>query len=284
MKKTFLVALLSLFLLVGLSASLYAQTIAFKPMWETDTTLRTPESVLFDPAQKVLYVACINGGPSMENKGSYIAKVGLDGKVIQLKFTENLNSTKGMGILDGKLYVTEMTQVAEIALSSGKILNRYPIQGAQFLNDIAIDAKKKIVYVSDSRDSKIWALTDGKASLILEGAPLKGTNGLLVDNNQLLIGNGDGSLLAMDPATKSLKTLGKVTGGIDGIAALGNQRYIVTEWSGKVWYVQADGSTELKLDTTKEKINSADIGYNPGSQVVFVPTFFHNTVKAYSLK
>lgn len=282
MKKTFLVAFLCL--LGGLSASLYAQTIAFKPLWESDTTLRTPESVLFDPAQKVLYVACINGGPSMENKGSYIAKVGLDGKVIQLKFTENLNSTKGMGILDGKLYVTEMTQVAEIALSSGKILNRYPIQGAQFLNDIAIDTKKKIVYVSDSRDSKIWALTDGKPSLVMEGAPLKGTNGLLVDNNQLLIGNGDGSLLALDPATKNLKTLGKVTGGIDGIAALGNQRYIVTEWSGKVWYVQADGSTELKLDTTKEKINSADIGYNPGSQVVFVPTFFHNTVKAYSLK
>ncbi|RAJ93027.1 hypothetical protein LX87_04539 [Larkinella arboricola] len=282
MKTSFLAGLLSVF--GGLLTSLHAQTIELKPVWETDTTLRTPESVLFDPTQKILYVACINGGPSLENKSSYIAKVGLDGKVIQLKFADNLNSTKGMGILGDKLYVTEMTQVAEIALSSGKILNRYAIPGAKFLNDISIDPQKKTVYISDSGESKIWALTNGKINLVLEGAPLKGTNGLLVDNNQLLIGNGDGSLLAMNPATKQLKTIGKATGGIDGIVALGNQKYVITEWGGKIWYVQADGKTELKLDTSAEKINSADIAYDPGSQLLFVPTFFHNTVKAYSLK
>ena len=255
-----------------------------KPVWETDTTLRTPECVLVEPGKNVLYVACINGNPTLENKGSYIAKVGMDGKVIQLKFTENLNSTKGMGILGDKLYVTEMTQVAEIALATGKILNRYPIEGAKFLNDIAVDAKKGVVYITDSNDSKVWALTGGKTSLVLSGDPLKGTNGLLVENNQLLIGNGDGSLLAMDIATKKLNTIAKVSGGIDGIVALGNKQYIVTEWGGKIWHVKADGTTELKMDTSNEKINSADIGYNPATKMLFVPTFFHNTVKAYSLK
>ncbi|GAB3253241.1 ATP/GTP-binding protein [Larkinella harenae] len=284
MKPSFLITLLSLCGFLVASFCAQSQAVELKPVWETDTTLRTPESVLFDPAQKILYVACINGGPSLDNKNSYIAKLGLDGKVIKLKFAENLNSTKGMGILGDKLYVTEMNQVAEIALSSGKITNRYPIQGAKFLNDISIDPRKKIIYISDSGESKIWALTGGKISLVLEGAPLKGTNGLLVDNNQLLIGNGDGSLLVLDPATKNIKTIGKASGGIDGIVALGNQRYIVTEWGGKIWSVQADGKTELKLDTSKEKINSADVGYDPTTQMLFVPTFFHNTVKAYSLK
>src|ERR1041384_1576465 len=155
-----------LFLLTGaLACSLStskAQNIELTPVWESDTTLRTPESVLFEPGQNVLYVACINGGPSLENKGSYLAKVGLDGKVIQLKFTENLNSTKGMGILGNKLYVTEMQQVAEIDLASGKILNRYPVEGAKFLNDIAVDTKKGLVYVTDSGDSKVWEI--GRAS------------------------------------------------------------------------------------------------------------------------
>lgn len=282
MKTPFLVTLLCL---VGsLFISLQAQTVAFKPLWESDTTLRTPESVLYNPGQKILYVACINGAPALENKNSFIAKVGLDGKVIQLHFTDNLNSTKGMGILGDKLYVTEMTQVAEISLANGKIVNRYPVPDAKFLNDIAVDPQKKVIYISDSQDSKIWSLTNGKINLVLEGAPLKGTNGLLVDNNQLLIGNGDGSLLALDPTTKKLNTLAKGMGGIDGIAALGRQTYMVTEWGGKVWYVKPDGTTELKLDTTQQKINSADIGYDPTTQVVFVPTFFHNTVKAYSLK
>jgi sugar lactone lactonase YvrE len=281
MVKSFLILFLSLVVIINVS--IQAQSVELKPVWETDTTLRTPECVLFDPGQKVLYVACINGSPKLENKSSYIAKVGLDGKVIQLKFTDNLNSTKGMGILGNKLYVTEMTQVAEIDLATGKILHRYPVAGSKFLNDIAIDTRKGVVYVSDSDDSKIWAITNGKSSLVLGDAPLKGTNGLLFENDQLLIGNGDGSLLRMDPATKKLTTLASGMGGIDGIVALGNKQYMVTEWGGKIWHVRADGTTELKLDTSNEKINSADIGYNPATKILFVPTFLHNTVKAYSL-
>ena len=281
MNRLFISLLLGFF--VGITTSVKAQKVDLKAMWETDTTLRTPECVLFDPAQNVLYIACINGNPTLENKGSYLTKLGQDGKVIQLKFTENLNSTKGMGILGDKLYVTEMTQIAEIALATGKILNRYPIEGAKFLNDIAIDTKKGVIYVTDSGDNKVWALTQGKASLVLNGMPLTNPNGLLYENNQLLIGNGDGSLLTMDPATKMLTTIAKGMGGIDGIVALGNKNYLVTEWGGKIWYVRANGTTELKLDTSTEKINSADIGYNPATRVLFVPTFFHNTVKAYSL-
>ncbi|MBE9461368.1 hypothetical protein ACFP1I_01200 [Dyadobacter subterraneus] len=271
-------------LVLSLTSGAHAQTFDLKPIWETDTTLRTPESVLFEPSQKILYVACINGGPSLENKGSYISKLGLDGKVIQLKFTENLNSTKGMGILGKKLYVTEMNQVAEIDLSSGKILKRYPVEGAKFLNDIAVDSKKGIVYVTDSNDSKVWAISKGTVSSVLSGDQIKGNNGLLFENGQLLIGNGDGSLLSLNPETKQLSTIAKVGGGIDGIVALGNKSYIVTEWGGKIWHVHADGTTELKLDTSGEKINSADIGYNPSTKVLYVPTFFHNTVKAYSIK
>jgi hypothetical protein len=268
----------------GLVSAIQAQSIELKPVWESDTTLRTPESVLFDPGKKILYVACINGAPKLENKSSYIAKVGLDGKVIQLKFTENLNSTKGMGILGKNLYVTEMNQVAEIELSSGKIVNRYPVEGAKFLNDITVDSKKGIVYITDSGDAKVWALEKGKISMVLSGDPLKGTNGLLFENGQLLIGNGDGSLLSLDPKSKQITTIAKVSGGIDGIVALGGKSYIVTEWGGKVWHVKADGTTELKLDTTAEKINSADLAYNPSAKVVYIPTFFHNTVKALSVK
>lgn len=268
----------------GLFSQVQAQTIDLKPVWESDTTLRTPESVLFDPGQKILYVACINGNPNLENKGSYIAKVGLDGKVIKLKFTDNLNSTKGMGILGKSLYVTEMNQVAEIELSTGKILNRYPIEGAKFLNDITVDSKKGIVYISDSGNAKLWAIEKGKVSPVLSGEPLKGTNGLLFENGQLLIGNGDGSLLSLDLKTKKLSTIAKVSGGIDGIVALGNKAYVVTEWAGKIWHVKSDGTTDLKLDTSADKISSADAGYDPSAKVLYVPTFHHNTVKAFSLK
>jgi DNA-binding beta-propeller fold protein YncE len=282
MSRSFLFSVATL--ATSLIYSAHAQTVDLKPLWESDTTLRTPESVLFDPGQKILYVACINGGPKLENTGSYIAKVGLDGKVIQLKFSENLNSTKGMGILGKKLYVTEMNQVAEIDLSTGKVLNRYPIEGAKFLNDITVDSKKNTVYITDSGAGSVWAIEKGKVVPVLSGDPLKGTNGLLFENGQLLIGNGDGSLFSLNPQTKQLSTIAKVGGGIDGIVALGNKSYLVTEWAGKIWYVKADGTTELKMDTSTEKISSADIGYDPAGKVLYVPTFYHNTVKAFSLK
>ena len=66
MKKSFLFALCSLTASALMPA--FAQKTTLKPLWETDTTIRTPESVLYNPAQKILYVACINGGPSLANK------------------------------------------------------------------------------------------------------------------------------------------------------------------------------------------------------------------------
>lgn len=273
-------------LLLTLPIFVQAQSITLQPIWETDTTLRTPESVLFYPAQQVLYVSCVNGPANLANNSSYIAKVGLDGKVLQLKFVDGLNATKGMGILGNKLYVTEMTQVAEIDLATGTILNRYPIEGATFLNDISVDTRKNIIYVTDSKESNVWALANGKPRLIATGGPLQGSNGLRIDNNQVLIGNGDGSLLSLDPETKQLRTIARVvsTTSIDGIVVLGNGMYLINEVAGKIWYVRANGTPELKLDTSSQQINSADTDYNPATKVLFVPTLFHNTVRAYSVR
>lgn len=282
MKKLFYVACLSLMSLFTSAVS--AQNVSLTPLWETDTLLKTPESVLFSPQENVLYVACINGSPNAQNKNSFIAKLGTGGKVIQLKFTENLNSTKGMAILGDKLYVTEMTNVVEIALSTGKVLNRYPVEGSKFLNDIAVDTKNTILYISDSGTGNVSALKNGKISLVFSGDPLKNTNGLLFENNQLLIGNGDGTLFSMHPTTKKLQTLSKVSAQIDGIAGFGNKKYIVSEWGGKIWYIHADGSSQLLSNSSKEKINTADLCYDAKTKILYVPTFFHNTVKAYLVK
>ena len=76
MKYFFTLAFLSITFL-----SIKAQH-SLEQKWETDSTLKTPESVLFDGANSVLYVANIDGdGGAKDGKGS-IGKVGLDGKII----------------------------------------------------------------------------------------------------------------------------------------------------------------------------------------------------------
>jgi hypothetical protein len=38
------------------------------------------------------------------------------------------------------------------------------------------------------------------------------------------------------------------------------------------------------MDTKAQKQNSADIGFDPDTNTVYVPTFFKNTVIAYALQ
>jgi hypothetical protein len=60
--------------------------------------------------------------------------------------------------------------------------------------------------------------------------------------------------------------------------------FIVSCWAGLVYYVYSDGKIELLIDSRSEKINTADIGFDPNTKRVFVPNFFKNSVTAYQLK
>ena len=55
-------------------------------------------------------------------------------------------------------------------------------------------------------------------------------------------------------------------------------------WSGALWYVAADGSKELLFDGKAEKTSTADTGWNPATNTVYVPTFFKNTVIAFKVE
>jgi hypothetical protein len=51
-----------------------------------------------------------------------------------------------------------------------------------------------------------------------------------------------------------------------------------------IYYVKADGNKTELIDTRAQKSNTADIGFDPSTKTVFVPTFFKNKVVAYRLK
>ena len=66
-------------------------------------------------------------------------------------------------------------------------------------------------------------------------------------------------------------------GGTDGIENVTGNDFIISCWAGVIWYVNADGSKEKLLDTREQKINTADIGYDPATKTVYVPTFWKNS-------
>lgn len=260
---------------------LLAQTHQLTKNWETDSVLKVPESVLFDEKNNVLYVSNIDGKDpwGKDGKGS-IGKVGTDGKIIAAEWVTGLNAPKGMGVFDNKLYVADIDRVAVIDLGKGTIAQSISVDGAEGLNDITID-KKGIVYVSDSKTKKVHRIESNKASAWIEN--LQGPNGLLFYEDELYVLDNGG--LYKSGKDKSLtKIADGMEGGTDGIENVSGKDFIVSCWAGSIWYVAADGSKEHLLDTRDQNINSADIGYDAKNRIVYVPTFWKNSVVAYQLK
>lgn len=250
--------------------------------WETEPVLTTCESVIYDKANDVLYVANINGTPDGKDGNGFISKVSLDGKVTEAQWVKGMDAPKGMGIANGKLYVTDIDRVHEIDISSGKITKTYPVQGAKFLNDITTDAAGK-VYVSDMAAGQILVLENGKLTKWIEN--LQGPNGLFAEGNEILTVLWDAKTLnTIDPSSKQLTVKTDSIENGDGIEAIGNGEYLVSSWNGMVTHIGSDWKKTLVLDTRADSASAADIEYIQEKNLLLVPTFFKNKVIAYELQ
>lgn len=248
-------------------------------LWSTDTIVPVPESVLFDGHNKVLYVSLIDGDPGKKDNQGGVAKIGLDGKIINMNWITGLSAPKGMGIFKNTLYVADIDQVVAADITTGKITQKISVDGAQFLNDITI-ANDGTVFVSDSRKGNVIAIKNGKAAEY--AADFKGPNGLLAVGSDLYV-LASGTLYKLD-ANKQRTTIAEgMETSTDGIEQVKPGEFIVSAWSGVVYNV-ANGKTEVMLDTRNEKSNTADIGYDSKNKIVYVPTFFKKSVVAYQYK
>jgi len=247
-------------------------------IWETDTVVAIPESVLPDAKHTQLYVSLIDGGPwDVDGKGG-VGKLSLDGKHYDGQWISGLNAPKGLGRFGNRLYVADVSNVVVIDIARGAIEKKIGVPGAIGLNDITVD-DKGIVYVSDSKTGKLWRIGNDAPTLYMEG--LNGINGLKASKNGLYILAKKAVLLA--DAGKSLKTITTLPNGGDGVEEMGNGDLVVSEWPGIVYYVYADGRKEVLLDTHEQKRNTADIHYDIASHILYIPGFNTKTVSAYKL-
>jgi hypothetical protein len=257
-----------------------SKTFSLTEIWATDTIMKTPESVLYDPSRNVLYVANMNRTEEGDDTG-FISKLSTDGKVIDLYWITGLNEPRGMGLYEGFLFATDMDRLLIIDVDKGEVKQMIPVEGAVFLNDLAIGEEGKI-YFSDSRANKVQTYHNGEvADWIPE---LEGPNGLYNEDAHMIVGaQGPAEVRRVNKATGEYEVM--ATGiRADGIeyTGIGNY-YIVSEWSGRIHIIGND-TVQTLLDTEKEKINTADLGYDIKNKVVYVPTFFDNRIVAYKLK
>jgi len=250
-------------------------------LWGTESKLTTAESVFYDSLANILYVSCIGGVPANKKDGDgFIARVGMDGKIQDLKWVTGLNAPKGMGRIGNSLYVADIDRIVAIDVNTGKITNSWKVSGASLLNDIAA-SKDSIIYISDSNTNTIYRLAKGKVILMLSDTSMHGTNGLYADDQNLLIAS-DGITYSVDIPSLGVHQIVKGIPAGDGI-----ERYrdgiFQSNWNGEINYIAADSTVTKVLDTKDVKLNTADIEVVENKNLLFVPTFFGNSVTAYTI-
>lgn len=250
-------------------------------LWQTDTLLKSPESVYFDGGNRVLYVSNINGtNPwAMDGNGS-IGKVGLDGKIIAVDWVTGLNSPKGIGMYVGKLYVADVTGIAVINIQNATVEKRIEVSKSAGLNDVSVSSDG-VIWVSDSKNKRIYRIQNDQPEIYLD--KLKGPNGVLWHDNALYFLDA-GTVYKTNPDKTLVKLSDGLDGSTDGIENVSGNDFIVSCWTGAIYYVNGKGEKQLMVDTRKENINSADIGYDAKNKIVYVPTFWKNSIVAYQLK
>jgi len=270
---------LLLYIFSLMSVATTAQSL--KTIWVSQKVFKVPESVFYNAATHQIYVSNINGSSSAKDGNGFISMLDKQGKIIQLQWIKGLNAPKGMAVEGTHLYVSDIDRLVEIDLTKGKIIRSFPAAGAKFLNDVAIDTQGH-VFVSDTQLGAIYRLINGHLGIWKESPVLSGANGLAMENGLLLVG-ARGQLLSIDPETGIIKKLVGNPGGIDGLIPLGNGRYLVSDWAGKIQLISRDHQALILSNTTAEKINAADLGFNRSKKIVYIPTFFDNRVIAKQL-
>ena len=310
----FVVAISGIVLFSGNSINLYnnnnqaqaqkqAELAKINKLWETANDLKNPESVAYSPKLNVLFVSNVNGKPTEKDQNGFISKVSpANGSIIELNWVTGLNAPKGIALSNNnnRLFVSDLTDLVEIDINTGKIIKRFNAPGSAFLNDVVSD-KQGNIYVSDTITNTIYKLDGNNITSTLQpwlqSAQLNGPNGLHVDEskNKLIVASlgkfskpGAG-IEVVDLKNKTITPLGKEGttspfGGLDGIESdpTGERYYVTDNPAGKLYLVNADGTgygTLIDLHTQ----GAADIGFIPSQSTVIIPLMKDNKLAAYKL-
>src|SRR5829696_8598356 len=283
-------------------------------IWETPAQFKTPESVIYEPNENVLLVSSIDGAPDGKDKQGFISKVSpLNGSIMELNWVTSLDAPKGMAVVNNtnnsSLYVSDITDLVEIDVNSGKIINRYNAPGSAFLNDVASD-NQGYVYVSDTVTNTIYRLdtknlgdnsttnnnNNTSLQVWLQTPELNGPNGLYVDNsnNKLIVAslgafsNPAGSIRVVDLQNHTVSGLGNEgttvpIGGLDGIEAdsTGSYYYVTDNAGGKLYVVNSNGTGYETLDLQNQ--GTADLGVILDENLIIIPMMQDNKLEAYRI-
>ena len=267
-----------------------AQVPTLTEAWRVTAGLALPESVVYDEARDALYVSNIGSGDVNEPDGNgYLSKIGTDGQVIEEAWVVGLDGPKGLALDGDRLYVADIDELLEVDVEAGTVLNRYPVEGAAFLNDVAL-GEGGAVFVSDSGTGRIHRLADGQMEVWLDDPNVRSPNGLHLADGDLVVAAADSTaenaggaryvrrVSAADHAVEPLGTTSPV-GGLDAVEPDGRGGFFVSDWgAGQVHHYAPEAGATLLLELSQ---GTADLDYAAGR--LYLPVMIAGELIAYEV-
>lgn len=250
-----------------------------------------PESVHWSAEEDAWFVSNIAGMLGVKDGDGFISKLDADGTVAQMQWVTGLDGPGGLRAAGGTLFVADIDRLHAIDIATATITESVTIEGAQFLNDVAVGTDG-FAFVSDTFTNSVHAWKPGEApTMVITDPGLKGANGLIFMSDALHVA-GVGSITPDDGVFGQIvrveegtgTALGSYEGKLDGIEVDGAD-FLVTEFSGKLQRVSADGATVTTIrDFAGDGLMStADLGFDPVARVVGVPDLLGGQVAFYPL-
>lgn len=263
-----------------------------KTLWTLNENLKNPESVVYEAASKSYFVSNIDGDGMAKDGNGYISQLTLDGKVKKAQWAKGLNAPKGLAVQGNTLWVSDIDELIQFELKSGKQLKKIKVEGAKFLNDVA--ANTELVFVSDTLANKIFKYDGKNVVAVTSKESLESPNGLLIEGNKLLVASW-GEVTDFSQTPKKAGTLYSLSfdgskkapttnsfGSLDGLQKV-KGTYIVSDWmTGKLFTVNSKGQPTL-ISQGAQGYADLEAREVEGKTVVILPLMVENKVVAYEL-
>jgi hypothetical protein len=254
--------------------------------WATLPQLSSPESVVYDAIRNHLYVSNNDG----------LSIVNLDGQIVTQRWVTGLNRPMGMALHRDQLLVVAGSEIIAIYVTTGAIIQRYPIVGAGRPNDIVID-EDGVAYFSDDGNNgvtSIFQLDQRQIKPWLSRSKLARPNGLCLDGEAIIACDRQSRILSRialsDKQMTPIATFPTPVEGLgDGLRIVDEHTYLVGAWAGSGFLVSKSGKITPLYDTNKltavvgSSVGNLDVEYIQALNLLLIPTYQDNRIIAYEL-
>jgi hypothetical protein len=207
------------------------------------------------------------------------------GEILDLRWIDGatdgvtLHAPKGMGLLGDTLIVADIDYVRLFDRVSGEPIDDWAVDGATFLNDVAVSPGGTI-YVSDtgvrfdgeepedSGTSGIHAFSGDGSRRTVDTGDLTGINGLAASGRRLYgVSYGSGRIFVIEDGT--LSELPELPGlGLDGIV-VSQHGLLISDWDTEtVYLLRENGSVSAVVRNVP---SPADIGADRSRDRLLIP-------------